>query len=331
MDSTSSTSPLLDIAGLCVAFGPQAHPFHAVDGIDLRVDAGEVLGIVGESGSGKSVTSLALTGLLGDSARVSATRMRFNGVDLLNLPPRKRRALNGGEIGMIFQEPMRSLNPSFTIGWQIAEALRIHEGGSGRNRRLRATELLARVGIADPVRRFDAYPHEISGGMSQRAMVAMAIACNPKLLIADEPTTALDVTIQAQIVALLLELQRERGMALILITHDLALVAEAAQRIAVMYAGQIVETAPADALFATPRHPYTEALLAALPRHGNVTQRLQALGGVVPGQFDRPDGCLLSPRCPYATPRCAAEAPTLDGDDARKVRCFYPLHRERTP
>ncbi len=328
MHSTSSPSALLDIAGLRVAFGSVAQPFHAVDGIDLRLDAGEVLGIVGESGSGKSVSALALAGLLGANARVSATRMRFNGVDLHDLPASRRRALNGGEIGMIFQEPMRCLNPSFTIGWQVDEALRIHEGGSARSRRLRATELLARVGIADPQRRFHAYPHEISGGMSQRVMVAMAIACNPKLLIADEPTTALDVTIQAQIVALLLELQRERGMGLILITHDLALVAEAAQRIAVMYAGQIVETAPADELFSTPRHPYTEALLAALPRHGNATQRLRALAGVVPGQFDRPAGCLLSPRCPYATPRCVADAPALDGDAARKVRCFYPLHQE---
>ena len=319
---------LLEIDKLSVTFGSSDKPFRAVDDVSLSVDAGEVLGIVGESGSGKSVTSLALMGLIGYPGRVTAERLQFDGQDLLALPPRKRRTLTGRDIAMIFQEPMTSLNPSFTVGWQIMEALRIHEGGNRRTRRERTVELLALVGIPAPRSRLDAYPHQLSGGMSQRVMIAMSIACNPKLLIADEPTTALDVTIQAQIMDLLLRLQEERGMALILITHDLAVVAEAAHKVAVMYAGQMVETGRVPTIFEQPRHPYTEALLAALPERAIGQRRLNSLPGVVPGQYDRPDGCLLSPRCPYVAERCRREQPGLDGEADRQARCFFPLDRQ---
>ena len=321
---------LLDIQNLRVEFGAADQPFRAVDGVSFTVRPGEVLGIVGESGSGKSVTSLALMGLIAYPGRVSAERLMFDGQDLLALPPKRRRTITGGDIAMIFQEPMTSLNPAFTVGWQIMEALKIHGGGSTRSRRDRAAELLSQVGIPDPRRRLDTYPHQMSGGMSQRVMIAMAIACNPKLLIADEPTTALDVTIQAQVMDLLLHLQQERGMSLILITHDLAVAAEAAHRVLVMYAGQVVETAPADMLFDDPRHPYTEALLAALPERARGPRRLNALAGVVPGQHDRPRGCLLGPRCPYAQERCRREQPMLHGDTQRQVRCFFPLAASRT-
>jgi dipeptide transport system ATP-binding protein len=231
----------------------------------------------------------------------------------------------GRDIAMIFQDPMASLNPCFTVAYQLIETLRIHEGGSKRALRARALELLRAVEIPDAERRLDAFPHQLSGGMSQRVMVAMAIACNPRLLIADEPTTALDVTIQAQMLALLLKLQRERGMALVLITHDLGVIAEVAQRVLVMYAGQVVETAHVPAIFEAPRHPYTEALLSALPEHNIGQRRLSSMAGVVPGAFDRPSGCLLSPRCAYVQARCRAERPALDGDIGAQARCFYPL------
>jgi dipeptide transport system ATP-binding protein len=288
------------------------------------VHRGEVLGIVGESGSGKSVTALALMGLVPYPGRVAAARLSFDGRDLLRIDDAQRRRISGAEIAMIFQDPMRSLNPSFTVGWQLDEVLRLHSVLGRAERRQRCVELLEQVGIADPQRRLRAYPHQLSGGMSQRVMIAMAIACKPKLLIADEPTTALDVTIQAQIMALLLELQRSQGMALLLISHDLALVAGAAARVAVMYAGQLVEIARADRLFVQPRHPYTAALLAALPERAS-GRRLSALPGSVPGAFDARQGCLLNPRCPRAAPRCRAEAPALEGDLAHPVRCFFPL------
>lgn len=213
---------------------------------------------------------------------------------------------------MIFQDPMTSLNPCYTVGFQIMEAIKVHQGGNKSTRRQRAIDLLNQVGIPDPASRLDVYPHQLSGGMSQRVMIAMAIACRPKLLIADEPTTALDVTIQAQIIELLLELQQKENMALVLITHDLALVAEAAHKIIVMYAGQVVETGDAHAIFHAPRHPYTQALLRALPEFAQDKERLASLPGVVPGKYDRPNGCLLNPRCPYATDRCRAEEPALN-------------------
>jgi dipeptide transport system ATP-binding protein len=317
---------LLEVRDLGVEFGPH----RAVDNVSLHVDAGEVLGIVGESGSGKSVTALALMGLIDEPGRVHAQRLSFDGRDLLEMPLAERRGLLGKDIAMIFQDPMASLNPCFTVEFQLVETLRLHEGGSRKALRSRALELLRQVEIPDAERRLSAYPHQLSGGMSQRVMVAMAIACNPRLLIADEPTTALDVTIQAQMLALLIRLQRERGMALVLITHDLGVVAEVAQRVLVMYAGQVVETARVPEIFDAPRHPYTEALLAALPEHNVGQRRLRSMGGMVPGAYDRPGGCLLSPRCPYVQPRCREERPGLDGDVGAQARCFYPLARVAT-
>jgi len=319
---------LLEVDQLRVEFGPAASPFKAVDGVSLRIDAGEVVGIVGESGSGKSVTALALMGLVEEPGRVSAQALRFDGQDLLAMPLKQRRQMLGRDIAMIFQDPMSSLNPCFTVAYQLIETLRIHEGGSKKALRARALQLLRDVEIPDAERRLDAFPHQLSGGMSQRVMVAMAIACNPRLLIADEPTTALDVTIQAQMLALLLKLQRERGMALMLITHDLGVVAEVAQRVQVMYAGEVVETALVPQIFEAPRHPYTEALLSALPEHNIGRRRLSSMPGVVPGAFDRPQGCLLSPRCPYVQDRCRAERPALSGPEGAQARCYFPLHSE---
>ena len=314
----SLTSPLLEVDRLTVEFPAGDASLVAVDDVSFAVAAGEVVGIVGESGSGKSVTALSVLGLVDEPGRVRAERLAFSGRDLQRMPARERRALLGGEIAMIFQDPMTSLNPSFTVAFQLMEAIGLHEGGSRRARRARALQLLKDVEIADAERRLDVFPHQLSGGMSQRVMLAMAIACNPQLVIADEPTTALDVTVQAQ-------QQRERGMALVLITHDLGVVAEVAQRVLVMYAGEIVESATAAELFATPRHPYTEALLASLPERNAGNRRLASLPGVVPGAYDRPAGCLLAPRCPYVRDRCRASRPPLFEVGAGLARCYYPL------
>jgi dipeptide transport system ATP-binding protein len=269
-------------------------------------------------------------GLVDEPGRVTAERLTFDGRELLTMSPKQRQAMLGRDIAMIFQDPMTSLNPCFTVAYQLMETLRIHEGGSRRELRARALALLRAVEIPDAERRLEAYPHQLSGGMSQRVMVAMAIACNPRILIADEPTTALDVTIQAQMLALLLKLQRERGMGLMLITHDLGVVAEVAHRVVVMYAGQVVETARVPDLFVGPRHPYTEALLSALPEHNIGRRRLRSMPGVVPGAFDRPSGCLLSPRCPYVQERCRAERPALEGAEGSQARCFFPLTSGRS-
>jgi dipeptide transport system ATP-binding protein len=320
---------LLEIEGLTVEFGSVAAPLIAVDNVDLTMEAGEIVGCVGESGSGKSVTALALMGLVDFPGRVRAKRMSFDGRDLLGLSDAGRRALVGKDIAMIFQDPLASLNPCFTVAFQLTETMRIHgtdaERRSAKRRRDRALELLQQVEIPDAATRLGAFPHQLSGGMAQRVMIAMAIACNPRLLIADEPTTALDVTVQAQVLELLVRMQDERGMALLLITHDLAVVAETVQRVMVMYAGQQVETGPAPAIFEAPEHPYTQALLAALPEHNLERSRLKAIPGIVPGQFDRPVGCLLSPRCEYALERCHRYQPLLEGPEERKVRCHFPL------
>jgi dipeptide transport system ATP-binding protein len=316
--------PLLDIKDLSVTFPTPAGPFAAVDGVSLSVEEGDVLGIVGESGSGKSVTMLAVMGLVPFPGQVRAKRLAFAGRDLLALSPRERRRFTGKDVAMIFQEPTTSLNPCFTVGFQIEETLRWHERLSRRAARDRAVELLDRVGIPAPASRLSAYPHQLSGGMNQRVMIAMAIACNPRLLIADEPTTALDVTIQAQILDLLLTLQRERGMALVLITHNIGVVAETARRVAVMYAGQIMEEQAADTLFAAPQHPYTAALLAALPERAQ-GERLATIPGVVPGPYDRPEGCLFAPRCAYATTFSRAIRPELREWRGGQIRCHYPL------
>ncbi|MEO7057241.1 MAG: oligopeptide/dipeptide ABC transporter ATP-binding protein [Caldimonas sp.] len=331
MTQVSTAALLLDVHGLTVDFpGDQSASLHAVDDVSFTVDAGEVVGIVGESGSGKSVTALATMGLVDEPGIVRAARLAFDGRDLQTMSARERRALLGADIAMIFQDPTSSLNPSFTVAFQLMETIALHEGGSRKARRARALELLKAVEIADAELRLDAYPHQLSGGMSQRVMLAMAIACNPRLLIADEPTTALDVTVQAQMLALLKKLQEERGMALVLITHDLGVVSEVADRVLVMYAGQVVETAAVPGIFEQPRHPYTEALLAALPERNAGRRRLQSLPGVVPGALDRPQGCLLSPRCPYVQPRCRAERPALFELGDARARCFFPLpeHRE---
>jgi dipeptide transport system ATP-binding protein len=315
---------LLEIRKLTVEFPTLHGDFRAVDGVDLAVDEREVVAIVGESGSGKSVSMLAVMGLLPWTARVTADRLEFAGQNLLGLSAAARRRIVGKDMAMIFQEPMTSLNPCFTVGFQLTEGIRVHEGGTGALRRRRAIELLDLVGIPAPEQRLRAFPHQLSGGMNQRVMIAIAIACNPRLLIADEPTTALDVTIQAQILDLLLALQSERGMALILITHDMAVVAETAQRVVVQYAGQQAETQDVLGLFADPQHPYTEALLGALPERA--TERiLPTIPGIVPGAADRPSGCLFHPRCPYATERCVRDEPPLVPGPRGKVRCHYPL------
>jgi dipeptide transport system ATP-binding protein len=279
---------LLEIRNLTVEFPTFSGPFKAVDGVDLEVDQGDVLAIVGESGSGKSVLMLALMGLLPWTARVGAERLTFAEADLLRLSAAARRRIIGKDMAMIFQEPMTSLNPCFTVGFQLTEAIKVHEGGSRAERRRRALELLDQVGIPAPRERLGAFPHQLSGGMSQRVMIAMAIACNPRLLIADEPTTALDVTIQAQILDLLLDLQRERD----------------------------------------PQHPYTAALLHALPERCQ-ERVLPTIPGLVPGAGDRPSGCLFHPRCGFATPRCSAEEPRFAKGPRGLVRCHYPLTAER--
>jgi dipeptide transport system ATP-binding protein len=326
---------LLEVAGLTVTFSSDRHHFVAVDDVDLAVEEGEIVGVVGESGSGKSVTALALLGLVDFPGRVGARRMTFAGHDLRGISDKDRRALVGKDIAMIFQDPLASLDPCYTVAYQLMEALSVHgtprERESRAVRRARALELLQQVEIPGAAARLDAFPHQLSGGMAQRVMIAMAIACAPRLLIADEPTTALDVTVQAQVLDLLVRLQREQGMALILITHDLAVVAETAHRVVVMYAGQQVETGPLPDIFEHPKHPYTQALLAALPENNGERARLQAIPGVVPGAFDRPSGCLLSPRCPYAVARCHREQPALAGTPGRLSRCHFPLDARGEP
>ena len=315
---------LLEIRKLSVEFQTAHGLFRAVDDVDLDVDQGEIVAIVGESGSGKSVAMLAIMGLLPWTANISAERMVFSGQDMQTLTPAQRRQMIGKEIAMIFQEPMSSLNPCFTVGFQLTEAIKVHLGGSRRELRRRALELLDQVGIPDPSSRLRAFPHQLSGGMSQRVMIAMAIACKPRLLIADEPTTALDVTIQAQILELLTGLQREQGMALVLITHDMGVVAETAQRVVVQYAGQQVERQTVLDLFLRPHHPYTEALLNALPERAK-GGRLPSIPGVVPGQLDRPQGCLFHPRCRYADARCQSEPPRRASERLGAALCHYPL------
>jgi len=317
--------PLLEIEDLHVEFPSQGAVLHAVEGVDLSLDEGEVLGIVGESGSGKSVTMLAAMGLIPYPGRVRARRLRFAGHDLLNLSDHAHRKLIGKDVAMIFQDPTTSLNPCFTIGFQLRETLRLHLGMDRKAAQHRATELLEQVGIPAAASRLTDFPHQLSGGMNQRVMIAMAIACNPRLLIADEPTTALDVTIQAQILDLLRGLQKERGMALVLVTHNMGVVSEMARRVAVMYAGQVLEERPADALFAAPEHPYTAALLAAMPERSDGETRLATIPGVVPGLYDRPHGCLFAPRCAYATDQSCQTRPDLRPWRNGQVRCHFPL------
>ena len=311
---------LLDIENLTVEFKTGSGAFRAVDSVSFTVDSGEVLAIVGESGSGKSVAMLAVMGLLPWTATVTADAMSFDGHNLLTMTPKERRKITGKDIAMIFQEPMSSLNPCFTVGYQLDEALKTHLDLDKPARRARVIELLDSVGIPSPASRLSSFPHQLSGGMNQRVMIAMAISCRPKLLIADEPTTALDVTIQAQILELLGRLQKETGMGLVLITHSMGVVAETAERVSVQYAGQKVEEQPVAGLFKNPHHPYTAALLSALPERATA-RRLPSIPGVVPGQFDRPKGCLFAPRCEFATTFCHNSVPLRIAG----TLCHYPL------
>lgn len=316
--------PLLEIQNLSVSFLTAGGQFKAVDGVTLNVEPGDIVSIVGESGSGKSVAMLALMGLLPWTATVTAEVLRFDGKDMLKMEARERRTIIGSELTMIFQEPMTSLNPCFTVGFQLTESLKVHKNMNRSQRNARALELLELVGIPEPRKRLSAFPHQLSGGMSQRVMIAMAISCNPRLLIADEPTTALDVTIQAQILDLLLKLQKEQDMALILITHDMGVVAETARRVVVQYAGQQVEKQEVRGLFSDPHHPYTAALLASLPER-SMSRKLPSIPGVVPGQFDRPEGCLFSPRCTFATSLCRTTPPIPADFALGRALCHYPL------
>ncbi len=318
---------LLEIENLSVDFPTVAGVMRAVDGVSLRLEEGEVLGIVGESGSGKSVTMLALMGLVAYPGEIRADRLAFAGKDLLSLSPGDRRRLVGKDLAMIFQEPTTSLNPCFTIGFQLQETLRLHEGLDRASRRRRAIELLEQVGIPAPESRLHAFPHQLSGGMNQRVMIAMAIACNPRLLIADEPTTALDVTIQAQILELLNELKAKLGMAILLITHDMGVIAETAQRVIVMYGAQVAEEAPVKELFKEPLHPYTQGLLRSIPRidlAATQRQRLEAIPGTVPTlRGDVKPGCRFAPRCQFVMSKCTESDPRLkELRPGHKVACF---------
>ncbi|MFZ1968300.1 MAG: ABC transporter ATP-binding protein [Bradyrhizobium sp.] len=323
-------TPLIEIRDLRVTFhGDDGRTTHAIDTVDLTVGRGATLGLVGESGCGKSVTSLAVMGLLPKQSAEVTGSISFDGFDLLNVSDQVRRDLRGNRLAMIFQEPMTSLNPSFTIGDQIIESILRHRGGSRSAARKRTIELLRRVRIASPERRIDEYPHKLSGGMRQRVMIAMALACDPHLLIADEPTTALDVTLQAQILDLMRELKAESGAAIILITHDLGVVAEVCDEVAVMYAGEVVERADVDALFATPQHPYTVGLLGSIPRLDHRTSHLATIEGMVPNMTAPPRGCRFAARCPFAESACTKDPPSLvqvsPGHWSRCIRA--PLQR----
>jgi peptide/nickel transport system ATP-binding protein len=315
-------TPLLAIEDLRTWFYTRDGIVRAVDGVSCAVYPRETLAVVGESGCGKSVTSLSILRLIASPpGKIVSGRLLFEGRDLLSLSEDAMRAIRGNEISMIFQEPMTSLNPVFTIGSQIAETLELHQRLDRRRATARAIEMLQLVKIPEPERRVRQYPHELSGGMRQRVMIAMALSCNPKLLIADEPTTALDVTIQAQILDLMRELKAKTGAAIILITHDLGVVAEMAQRVVVMYAGRKVEEAPVDGLFARPLHPYTKGLLGSIPRladavAGSERKRLAEIPGMVPSLKEAIAGCVFAPRCPYATARCGAEYPPLEEKSA---------------
>jgi peptide/nickel transport system ATP-binding protein len=324
----SAASPLLSIRDLKSYLRTPQGVVRAVDGVSLELAAGRTLGLVGESGCGKSVLARSVLGLLPESILIKAGgEIRYEGRDLRCLSERELRSVRGREIAMIFQDPMTSLNPVMAVGAQSEQALRLHLCCSRAEARERAVDLLDSVGITAPARRAENYPHELSGGMRQRVMIAIALACGPKVLIADEPTTALDVTVQAQILDLLQELQEKRGMALILITHNLGVVAGMADEVAVMYAGRIVEHGPTSALLAAPRMPYTAALLRSVPRLDDpVHSRLEAIGGRPPLLIEPPPGCRFAPRCPRATSICAqAPAETREPADARGFRCWHPL------
>ena len=314
---------LLSVKNLSTEFPVKKGIVKAVEDVSFDVDAGEILAIVGESGSGKSVTSLSVMGLLAEPGHVAGGSMEFEGKDLVHLSEREYRALRGNDMAMIFQEPMTSLNPVYRVGKQIVEAIRTHENVSKKEARKRAIDMLRKVGIPSPEKRIDDYPHQMSGGMRQRVMIAMALSCNPKLLIADEPTTALDVTIQAQILDLLRRLRDDTGMAVLLITHDLGVVSETADRVVVMYCGQVVEEAEVRTLFDHPMHPYTLGLLKSIPRlEDDDSKRLYMIKGMVPNPLEMPPGCHFSDRCDSCMDICREKIPNLVDIDGHKVRCF---------
>ncbi len=323
------SDPLLSIRDLSISFATESGVLRAVDRVSFDVPAGRTVALVGESGCGKSVTAHAVLRLLPEPpARVDGGEILFEGRDLLKLPERDLREVRGGRVGMVFQEPMTSLNPVYTVGFQLMEATRLHRRVSRREARRLAIEGLARVGFPEPARHVDSYPHELSGGMRQRVLIAMALACGPALLIADEPTTALDMTVQAQILALLQDLREDAGMSLLIIAHDLALVGEIADEIVVLYAGVVVERGPARAVLGAPAHPYTRALLASVPPRthrvrGQRRARLPTLEGTLPDLSAPPSGCRFQPRCPEAMDRCRAEIPALfPVGDGAAARCF---------
>lgn len=319
----SGSEPILQVQDLEVEFLTDNGWVTVVDGVSFDVHAGETLGLVGESGSGKTVTSLSVMRLIpAPPGRIKGGRILFQGQDLAAMSESELSDLRGNDIAMVFQESMTSLNPAFTIGDQIAEVVRRHRGCTRKEARARAVEVLELVQIPHPAERLDSYPHEFSGGMRQRAAIAMALACDPKLLIADEPTTALDVTVQAQVLDLLRSLQEKFGMAVLFVTHNLGVVADLCDRVTVMYAGRIAETATVDALFANPRHPYTEGLLRSMPQLGERGQRLPSIPGTPPMPWMMPSGCRFHPRCPYSEPACENEAvPLFDVDDSHQSRC----------
>jgi oligopeptide/dipeptide ABC transporter ATP-binding protein len=323
--------PLLEIRDLAVLFTGPDGVARAVDGIDLTVGEGETVGLVGESGCGKSVTALAVLRLVDPPGHIAhGSSVRLEGRDLLSLGAKEIRAVRGNHVALVFQEPLSALNPVLKIGSQIAEAIRAHEHVSRSTARWRAVEMLTAVGIPDAARQAAAYPHQLSGGMRQRALIAMALACHPKLLLADEPTTALDVTIQAEILELLDGLQRRLGMAVLLITHNLGIVAERTRRVYVMYAGQIVEDAETAQLFARPSHPYTEGLMAAVPALDERKERLRSVPGQVPPATAWPAGCRFHPRCPHAWEKCRSEAPKLlEVAPGHKARCWLVKEPQR--
>jgi oligopeptide/dipeptide ABC transporter ATP-binding protein len=321
-------SALLEIRGLRVSFATDAGPVPAVRGVDLALAAGETLALVGESGCGKSVTALSILRLIpSPPGAFDAGEIRLDGENLLAASEPRMREIRGNDVAMVFQEPMTSLNPVLRVGEQVAEAVELHQRVGREVARARTIEAFARVGIPAPEQRVDEYPHQLSGGLRQRVMIAMALACNPKLLIADEPTTALDVTIQAQILELIAKLQREVGMAVLLITHDLGVVAETAHRVAVMYAGRVVEQADVLALFERPRHPYTAGLLRSRPRLDVPHGRLVPIEGSVPDALHQPPGCAFHPRCPLAEERCKREEPPLAGQGAQRFACWVTSQR----
>jgi peptide/nickel transport system permease protein len=315
---------LLSVSDLSVEFFTDTSSATVVDHVSFGVAAGEVVALVGESGSGKTVSSLAVMRLVASPpGRITSGSVMFDGRDLLSLSFNELREVRGDQIAMAFQDPMTSLNPAFTIGTQLVDTIRLHRDFSKQEARQRAQELLELVGIPDPERRLGDYPHQLSGGMRQRALLALALSCEPRLLIADEPTTALDVTVQAQILDLLRSLQERTGMAVIFVTHDLGVVADLCSRVLVMYAGQVVEEAPVEELFARPRHPYTEGLLAAIPQAGVAGERLASIPGVVPSATAMPTGCRFHPRCPYAKPECTTTPVELDVvSDGHRARCI---------